>query len=171
VSHVREWRQQFDKLESVDLRYDRQIIVNPEQGTVKQTPLSILSVKAAVAAGMKPAALITHQLTSPKSNATLFPAAKPPAKVAASKKSVRRAQRRMTAAKAKAKTAAALAQNKSMTKPNSPAAQVPSATPAPVPSVSSTAGKSTPAAPPPTGAVVTKPGNKPSPAIAKGEHP
>jgi cell division protein FtsQ len=171
VSHVREWRQQFDKLESVDLRYDRQIIVNPEQGTVKQTPLSILSVKAAVAAGMKPAALITHQLTSPKSNATLIRAAKPPAKVAASKKSVRRAQRRMAAAKAKAKTAAALAQNKSMTKPNSPAAQVPSATPAPVPSVSSTAGKTTPAAPPPTGAVVTKPGNKPSPAIAKGEHP
>jgi cell division protein FtsQ len=171
VSHVREWRQQFDKLESVDLRYDRQIIVNPEQGTVKQTPLSILSVKAAVAAGMKPAALITHQLTSPKSNAMLIRAAKLPAKVAASKKSARRAQRRMAAAKAKAKTAAALAQNKSMTKPNSPAAQVPSATPAPVPSVSSTAGKSTPAAPPPTGAVVTKPGNKPSPAIARGEHP
>src|SRR5712671_178979 len=29
VGHVREWRQQFDKVESVDLRYDRQIIVNP----------------------------------------------------------------------------------------------------------------------------------------------
>ena len=41
VSHVREWRQQFDKLESVDLRYDRQIVVNPDlQGTVKQPPLS-----------------------------------------------------------------------------------------------------------------------------------
>ena len=25
VSHLQEWRQQFDKLESVDLRYDRQI--------------------------------------------------------------------------------------------------------------------------------------------------
>ena len=36
-AHVREWRQQFDKLESVDLRYDRQIIVNPDlQGAVKQ---------------------------------------------------------------------------------------------------------------------------------------
>ena len=32
VSHIREWRQQFDKLESVDLRYDRQIIVNPDLG-------------------------------------------------------------------------------------------------------------------------------------------
>ena len=30
VTHVQQWRQQFDKLESVDLRYDRQIIVNPD---------------------------------------------------------------------------------------------------------------------------------------------
>jgi cell division protein FtsQ len=30
LSHVAEWRQQFQKLESVDLRYDGQIIVNPE---------------------------------------------------------------------------------------------------------------------------------------------
>jgi len=30
VAHVQQWRQQFDKLESVDLRYDRQIIVNPD---------------------------------------------------------------------------------------------------------------------------------------------
>ena len=30
VAHAQEWRQQFDKLESVDLRYDRQIIVNPD---------------------------------------------------------------------------------------------------------------------------------------------
>ena len=30
VSHLKEWRQQFDKLESVDLRYDRQIVVNPD---------------------------------------------------------------------------------------------------------------------------------------------
>jgi cell division protein FtsQ len=30
VSHAQEWRQQFQKLESVDLRYDRTVIVNPE---------------------------------------------------------------------------------------------------------------------------------------------
>jgi cell division protein FtsQ len=55
VSHVREWRQQFDKLESVDLRYDRQIIVNPDlQGTAKQAPLSILSAKAACGADHAP---------------------------------------------------------------------------------------------------------------------
>jgi len=33
LSHVGEWRQQFQKLESVDLRYDGQIIVNPEEST------------------------------------------------------------------------------------------------------------------------------------------
>jgi cell division protein FtsQ len=30
VAHVQEWRQQFQKLDSVDLRYDRQVIVNPD---------------------------------------------------------------------------------------------------------------------------------------------
>jgi len=30
MAHAQEWRQQFHKLDSVDLRYDRQIIVNPE---------------------------------------------------------------------------------------------------------------------------------------------
>jgi len=40
VSHLQQWRQQFDKLESVDLRYDRQVIVNPDLGgAVKEPPL------------------------------------------------------------------------------------------------------------------------------------
>ena len=30
LAHVQEWRQQFQKLESVDLRYDKQVIVNPD---------------------------------------------------------------------------------------------------------------------------------------------
>ena len=30
MAHVQEWRQEFRRLESVDLRYDRQIIVNPD---------------------------------------------------------------------------------------------------------------------------------------------
>lgn len=30
IAHVQQWRQQFHKLESVDLRYERQIIVNPD---------------------------------------------------------------------------------------------------------------------------------------------
>lgn len=38
LSHVQEWRAQFNKLESVDLRYDRQVIVNPDAGkSQKQT--------------------------------------------------------------------------------------------------------------------------------------
>jgi cell division protein FtsQ len=32
LSHLQEWRQQFQKLDSVDLRYERQIIVNPDSG-------------------------------------------------------------------------------------------------------------------------------------------
>ena len=32
IGHLQQWRQQFDKLESVDLRYDRQIVVNPDLG-------------------------------------------------------------------------------------------------------------------------------------------
>ena len=59
VSHVQGWRQQFDKLESVDLRYDHQIIVNPDQqGTAKAPPLTPAAAKAAMAAGVKRAALI-----------------------------------------------------------------------------------------------------------------
>ena len=150
VSHVREWRQQFDKLESVDLRYDRQIIVNPDlQGTARQTPLSILSVKAAMAAGMKPAALITHQLTAPKPAAVLTDSAKPPAKIAAGKKAVKK--HRKVVAKAAPKPDTALAQNKNTSKPDPSPNSTPSATP---------------------GTAAAKTGNKPSPAIAKGEdHP
>jgi cell division protein FtsQ len=61
VSHVREWRQQFQKLESVNLRYDNQVIVNPDmEGKPKQAALTAASAKAAAAAGVKPAALITR---------------------------------------------------------------------------------------------------------------
>ncbi len=34
LAHAAEWRQQYQKLESVDLRYDRQIIVNPDSRAV-----------------------------------------------------------------------------------------------------------------------------------------
>jgi cell division protein FtsQ len=61
VSHIREWRQQFDKLESVDLRYDRQIIVNPDLGGASRpVPLAASAAKAAMAAGVRPAALVTR---------------------------------------------------------------------------------------------------------------
>ena len=61
VSHVQQWRQQFQKLESVNLRYDNQVIVNPDlQGGSKQPALAASAAKAAVAAGVKPAALTTR---------------------------------------------------------------------------------------------------------------
>jgi len=66
VSHVQDWRQQFQKLESVNLRYDNQVIVNPDlvkpdpKGKAKQVALVPAAAKAAVAAGVKPAALTTR---------------------------------------------------------------------------------------------------------------
>jgi cell division protein FtsQ len=71
VSHVQEWRQQFQKLESVNLRYDNQVIVNPDmEGKPKQAALTVAAAKAAAAAGVKPAALITkinpHDRSIPK---------------------------------------------------------------------------------------------------------
>jgi cell division protein FtsQ len=61
VTHAQGWRQQFQKLESVDLRYDNQIIVNPEiQRTAKPVALTPAVAKAAAAAGVKPAALVTR---------------------------------------------------------------------------------------------------------------
>lgn len=30
IAHIQEWRQQYGKVDSVDLRYDRQVIVNPD---------------------------------------------------------------------------------------------------------------------------------------------
>ena len=71
VSHVQEWRQQFQKLESVNLRYDNQVIVNPDlEGKPKQAALTLAAARAAAASGVKPAALITkinpHDKTIPK---------------------------------------------------------------------------------------------------------
>jgi cell division protein FtsQ len=62
VTHAQAWRQQFQKLESVDLRYDNQIIVNPEiQQSAKAAPaLTPAVARAAAAAGVKPAALVTR---------------------------------------------------------------------------------------------------------------
>lgn len=64
VAHLREWRQQFQKVESVDLRYDRQIVVNPEmRGAARQAPLSANAIRVAVSAGVKPTALVSHKPT------------------------------------------------------------------------------------------------------------
>src|SRR6267154_1277501 len=71
VTHAQAWRQQFQKLESVDLRYDNQIIVNPDiERTAKTASLSPAMARTAAAAGVKPAALLTrvgaHERAIPK---------------------------------------------------------------------------------------------------------
>lgn len=40
VAHVQEWRQQYPKLNSVDLRYERQVILNPDLKGAGSTPAS-----------------------------------------------------------------------------------------------------------------------------------
>ncbi|MCU1303294.1 MAG: hypothetical protein JWQ87_3578 [Candidatus Sulfotelmatobacter sp.] len=71
VTHAQAWRQQFQKLESVDLRYDNQIIVNPDMERMAKTAsLSPAMARTAAAAGVKPAALLTrigpHERAIPK---------------------------------------------------------------------------------------------------------
>jgi len=161
VAHIQEWQQQFDKLESVDLRYDRQIIVNPDlQGAAKQPAISPGAAKKAMAAGVKPAALITRITATPKPSPaftakTAGPSgAKPvPAKLVATRKVAkagrRKAHVRQTRfkAKARAKTAAFAAPK------SGPKAAAPGSAGSANPNSSRAAAK--PA--------------KPSPAIAKGE--
>jgi len=60
ISHIQEWRQQFHRIESVNLRYDNQVIVNPEmEAKSKQTALPPSVAKAAAAAGVRPVSLVT----------------------------------------------------------------------------------------------------------------
>jgi len=62
VTHVEQWRQQFEKLESVDLRFDGQIIVNPDlDGMSRQPALTPAAAKAAMAAGVKTAAIVNYE--------------------------------------------------------------------------------------------------------------
>jgi cell division protein FtsQ len=85
VTHVQQWRQQFDKLESVDLRYDGQIIVNPDvngMGMARQPALTPTAARAAMAAGVKPAAIVNYEkhVTHPAAPAPAKKGAKPRAK-------------------------------------------------------------------------------------------
>ena len=74
VAHLREWRQQFQKLESVDLRYERQIIVNPDlRGVERQPALSTAAFRAAMSAGVKPAALVNREPAKSKAPPVVVP--------------------------------------------------------------------------------------------------
>jgi cell division protein FtsQ len=62
ITHVQQWRQQFDKLESVDLRYDGQIIVNPDlEGIHRPAALTPAAARAAMSAGVKTAAIVNYE--------------------------------------------------------------------------------------------------------------
>jgi cell division protein FtsQ len=85
VTHVQQWRQQFEKLESVDLRYDGQIIVNPDlDGMARQPALTPAAAKVAMAAGVKTAAIVNYEkyVTHPVAAAPAKKDAKPKAKAA-----------------------------------------------------------------------------------------
>jgi cell division protein FtsQ len=166
VAHVQEWQQQFDKLESVDLRYERQIIVNPDsQGTAKQPPLSTAAAKKAMAAGVKPAALITR-ITAPPEPApalavkTIGPTSVPPsaAKPIPSRRAGRTAHRKAQSRQARARVKArARARTRAASSRNG---KGPDSTPAAVVN-----GKLNPSV------TAVKSARKPSPSIAKGEEP
>jgi cell division protein FtsQ len=106
VTHVQGWRQQFEKLESVDLRYEHQIIVNPDaQGGMNVAQLTPAAAKAAMAAGVKPAALL--QVVSRKPAEKPAAPAKPIQTAAKEKAAAVPAQPAVTAAAAKAAAPAA----------------------------------------------------------------
>lgn len=138
VSHVREWRQQFAKLESVDLRYDNQIVVNPDlRGIGPPTPAS--------SPAEKPAALITKE----------GPAAKTRAKAGV----------RSHAGKALAHKAA-LKPAKAQAKPTAAGTAPP--VPGPPPAAQVSPAKPVNGEPATQGNAVPATSSKPSPAIPKG---
>jgi len=72
ISHAQAWRQQFQKLESVDLRYDNQIIVNPDMERPGKFAPVALAVEKPASVWIKPAALLTR--TVPHDRAVPKPA-------------------------------------------------------------------------------------------------
>lgn len=163
VGHVQEWRQQFQKLESVNLRYDNQVIVNPDmEGKPKQAALTAAAAKAAVAAGVKPAALTTrigpHEKPLPKPAFELTEKKLDP-KSAAAKRPAARTKPKKAAAKGKAIAPKAVAPKKDASKNSAATKGKPAA-------ANATAQK--PGTKKPTASVTaTAAIAKPSPAIAK----
>jgi len=167
VTHVQAWRQQFDKLESVDLRYEHQIIVNPDmQGMAKSPQIAPAAAKAAIAAGVKPAALI-HVVTPIKppipSHAPVagLTTTAPPttAQRAAAKPASRRAVRKKTRWKPKAKKTA----------PPKPVPSPGATVIGPQPTTHVVANSTAPAKPAVKAAGVPQGIKKPSAAIAKNQ--
>ena len=175
VTHVQQWRQQFDKLESVDLRYDGQIIVNPDlEGIRKQPVLTPAAAKAAMSAGVKPAAIVNYEKYVTHPPAPLVTAKKPvkPASKWKAKPTARRA------ATKKAKTGAAvIAKNAPAPRAAAPANKAPKfigpeLPPAPKPATTaSTTTTSVKPAPLPASTTTTTSQKKPSAGIPKETTP
>ena len=172
VTHVQQWRQQFDKLESVDLRYDGQIIVNPDlNGMARQPALTPAAAKAAMAAGVKTAAIVNYEkyVTHPVPAAPAPKDAKPKGK-AAVKAAVHRGQTRTSPVKTATVKPATV--KPAMVKPGTikpttvkSAALKPAAKEAPAVPVKSTAVAHAVTSPPPAAAVAGQ--KKPSAGIPK----
>jgi cell division protein FtsQ len=126
VTHAQAWRQQFQKLESVDLRYDNQIIVNPDmERTAKTAALSPAAVRVAAAAGVKPAALLTR--IGPHDRAVPKPAFELTAKKLDPKASTAGASKK-TLVRTKAKRTAKAGKSSANAKRAAPKAKPPAAT-------------------------------------------
>jgi cell division protein FtsQ len=168
VSHVQQWRQQFQKLESVNLRYDNQVIVNPDmEGKPKQAAITPAAAKIAVAAGVKPAALVTR--ISPQDKAVPKPAFELSQKKLDAKPATKKPTLKTKARKSEARNKSAQKKAASVSKMEPSANAVPAAVRrASPPAVSGTRSASRQDA----GATVAAPTKsaaspKPSPAIAK----
>jgi hypothetical protein len=167
VSHVQAWRQQFQKLESVNLRYDNQVIVNPDMQGAPKPPALAAAAKSAAAAGVKPAALVSragaHEPAIPKPVFELSPKKLDP-KAAAAKKPAAKPKAKKTAAKA-GKTAAPKAAASKTVVAAPQGNVVKTSTGTPHPEAKKLAQSAPPASVPPAKASGVS--TKPSPAIVK----
>jgi len=151
VGHVQEWRQQFQTLESVNLRYDNQVIVNPDMESLpKPARLTAAAARTTAAAGVKPAALVTRLPPADAAHRKPLPKA---AFELTEKKLDPKAAARKPAPKAKVRKVAAKSKHGAAQKTNTPA--------------SNHAGGQKPDTKPTAQTLAASGGAKPSPGIAK----
>ena len=72
VTHIAEWRQQFQNVQSVDLRYEGQVIVNPDKPAVAEKPKTPETQRNGVSGG-KVVAVSAKQATKPGSAKAVKP--------------------------------------------------------------------------------------------------
>jgi len=160
VSHVQEWRHQFQKLESVNLRYDNQVIVNPDlEGKPKAAALTAAPARGAVTAEVKPAALKTRLGSQAIPKPAFELSQKKIDPKAAAKKPAAKAKGNRTKAKVPKSTAPHKAASKQATPESKAGAGAPPAAPP-----KAEGRKSEQLAPP---AAASAASSKPSPAIVK----